>query len=89
MNQRTKEFIIAVQDHLPIFGHTSINAFFDGMKLIEPDFMARDTLVKKLDKKDFAFFINPAGKVYEIYRYKNARYKKQFYIKKKGKTKNN
>ncbi len=77
MNQRTKEFIIAIQDHLPVYGNTSINAFTDGMKSIEPSFMARQTLADRLDNKDFTFYINPNGVVYEIYRYRNPNYKKQ------------
>ena len=76
MNQRTKEFFIAVQDHIPIYGNTNMNAFVDGMKAIEPKFMVLETLKKHLEENDFTFFISSKGKVYEIYRYKNPNYKK-------------
>jgi hypothetical protein len=86
MNRRTKEFIVAVQDHIPVYGNTSINAFVEGMKSIEPKFMARQTLAEKFEDADFAFFINPSGKVYEIYRYPNPNYQKQNYKKKESNT---
>lgn len=76
MNQRTKEFIIAVLNHKPIYGNTSVNSFVEGMKLIEPGFKTRQTLTKDLEKNDFSYFINESGAVYEIYRYKNPNHKK-------------
>ncbi len=74
MNKRTKEFILAIQDHKPIYGNTNLNAFVTGMKSIEPNFKSRDTLKNDLDENEFSFFINPSGLVYEIYRYKNPNY---------------
>lgn len=73
MNIRTKEFIVAIQDHKAVFGETNVTAFHTGMKGIEPDFYSKDTLTKKLDEAEFCFFVNKLGKVYEIYRYKNPR----------------
>ena len=74
MNSRTKEFIVAIQAHKPIYGNTTISSFVDGMKLIESGFLSRETLTKHLDENDFYFYINPSGLVYEIYRYKNPNY---------------
>jgi len=76
MNSRTKEFIVAIQNHKAIYGNTTISAFVEGMKLIESNFMSRDTLTSHLEDNDFHFYINPSGLVYEIYRYKNPYYKK-------------
>lgn len=76
MNERTKEFIIAIQDHKPVYGNTNINSFYIGMKSIESKFMSKITLQKNLDENDFSFFVNPSGLVYEIYRYKNPKYEK-------------
>lgn len=76
MNSRTKEFIIAIIDHKPIYGNTNLNAFYEGMKLIEPKFKSKISLQKDLDLNDFSFYVNPIGSVYEIYRYPNPNYKK-------------
>lgn len=77
MNQRTKTFFLAIQDHNAVYGNTTLNAFVEGMKSIEPNFMTRQTLSEKLENSDFTFFVNPSGKVYEIYRYINPNYVKQ------------
>lgn len=77
MNQRTKEFIVAISNHDTVYGETSISAFVEGMKAIEQDFYTRQTLTDKLERGNFAYFINKSGVVYEIYRYKNPKYKPQ------------
>ncbi|MFD2100543.1 hypothetical protein [Flagellimonas iocasae] len=77
MNQRTKEFIVAVQNHDTIYGETSITAFVEGMKAIEQGFYTRQTLADKLERGNFTYFVNKSGVVYEIYRYKNPNYKPQ------------
>lgn len=77
MNQRTKQYIIAIRDHKAVCGHTNLNSFVEKMKEIEPDFMTRITLGAKLQENNFAFYESKNGTVYEIYRYENPEYKKQ------------
>lgn len=76
MNQRTKEFIVAIQNKTPVYGNTNLHAFVKGMKAIEPEFKMRATLKKDLDLNNFSYFINKQGVVYEIFRYENPNYLK-------------
>ena len=76
MNKRTKEFIVAILNHTPVYGNTNLHAFVQGMKNIEPEFKMRATLKKDLDLNNFAYYITKDGFVYEIYRYVNPSYQK-------------
>lgn len=77
MDARTQHLIVAIQNHEIVFAEKTITSFVDGMKGLEPKFITRQTLSEKLDNYGFYCFINPKGKVYEIYMYSNPTYKPQ------------
>lgn len=77
MDIRTQHLIVAIQNHEIVFAEKTITSFVEGMKGFEPNFVTRQTLSEKLDYYGFYCFINPQGKVYEIYMYTNPKYKPQ------------
>ena len=77
MDARTRNIIVIIYNHEMIYVDKSVSNIVSVMVGYEPSFITRQTLSLKLDQHGFYCFISPTGKVYEIYKYENPKYKPQ------------
>ena len=71
MNKRISKIIVAISSHKIELAETGVSEFMRGMTAIEPNFMNRETLDKRLSRDKVVMFVGKSGKVYHIYKYEN------------------
>ena len=76
MNDKTPAIFVAVCNHRIVYAKTNLNGFVNGMREIEPRFLSKDTLRKRLSADGFASFVGKKGDVYHLYSYDNPNYYK-------------